>query len=142
MAMERGISEDLLPELVDYLVMRGCIILAPDGELRIIPQRCRLRKFRTESSQVHHYTSYGEWIIRTNVVINWFGADAQNEKDRFHKARFMRHLKRDVLLLSVYSMRKQQLCTQKIAEELEKDPEEIVTADERIWDLYKASFPV
>lgn len=142
MAMERGILEDLLPELVDYLVMRDCTVLAPDGELRIIPQRHRLRRFRTESSRLHHYTSYGEWIIRTNVVIDWFGADAENEKDRFHKARFMRHLKRDVLLLSVYSMRKQQLCTQKIAEELEKDPEEIVTADERIWDLYKASFPV
>lgn len=142
LAAERGISEDLLPELVDYLVMRGCIVLTPDGELRIVPREHRLRKFRTESSRLHYYTSYGEWIIRTNVVSNWIGADAKNEKDRLHKARFMKHLKHDVMLLSVYSMRKQQFCTQKIAEELGKDPEEIVAADERIWDLYKASFPV
>jgi len=142
MAVERGISEDLLPELVDYLVMRGCIILAPDGELRIIPQRYRIRKFRTESSQVHYYTSCGEWIIRTMIVISWFDADTKDKKDRLHKARFMKHLKRDVLLISVYSMRKQQLSTLQIAEELERDSEEIVAADERIWDLYKASFPV
>jgi len=142
MAVERGISEDLLPELVDYLVMRGCIILAPDGELRIIPQRYRIRKFRTESSQVHHYTSYGEWIIRTMIVISWFDADTKDKKDRLHKARFMKHLKRDVLLISVYSMRKQQLSTLQIAKELERDPEEIMATDARIWDLYKASFPV
>ena len=142
MAVERGITEDLLPELVDYLVMRGCIILAPDGELRIIPPRHQFRNFRTESSRVHHYTSYGEWIIRTMIVISWYEADTKDKKDRLHKARFMKHLKHDVLLLSVYSMRKQQLSTLQIAEDLERDPEEIVAADERIWNLYKASFPV
>lgn len=76
------------------------------------------------------------------MVKNWYKGDTKDEKDALHKERFMKHLKRDDLLVSVYSMRERNLSTQHIAQELGKDPEETVNADERIWNLYMASFPV
>lgn len=142
LAEQKGISETGIQGLVDYLVRHGCIVLSPDGELRIVPQEHRFRHFRTEESRIRYYTSCGEWMVRTIIVKNWYKSDAKDEKDALHKERFMKHLKRDDLLTGVYSGRERNLSTQQIAQELRKDPEEIAAADERIWNLYKASFPV
>lgn len=142
LAEQKGISETGIQGLVDYLVRHGCIVLSPDGELRIVPQEHRLRHFRTEESRIRYYTSCGEWMVRTIIVKNWHKADNKDEQDALHKERFMKHLKRDTLLSGVYSGRERNLSTRQIAQELRKDPEEIAAADERIWNLYKASFPV
>lgn len=141
-AEQKHISEESLQDLADYLIRHGCIILSPDGELRMRFEESRFRHFRTEENRLRYYASCGEWPIRTSVVNGWYKDAAKDEKDALHKERFMKHLKRDDLLTSVYSMREQNLSTRQIAQELGKDPGEIAATDERIWNLYKASFPV
>ena len=136
------IPEEFRQDLADYLIRHGCIILAPDGELRRIPEKRRCRDFRTEESRLRYYSSLGDWVVRTHAVICWYEKSARDEKDALHKTRFMTHLQRDKILAQVYAMRQQGFTTQQMARELEKDPEELVAAEERIWHLYKASFPV